>query len=248
MAQHIQFDCPHCGMKQAGFELRSYYAVSPIPEKTCSTHKVEIAAQFSCPNISCRKPLTAILKFRSNASVMSIWGEDDLRKFISRGTGGRFDMDYWQVMETLPAPKASNAPKALPSPVLRVFSEAENNLANGSFESAALMYGKALDIASVQVGVDEEEKTKLKGMSLHSRIDWLGRNGRIAGDLAKWAKELKWARNDSMHEEDGALRADAEAIGEATRLILIYLFEMPARAKQLEAKYNPASPQAGSNP
>jgi Domain of unknown function (DUF4145) len=226
-------------MKQAGFLVLSFFIAKPLSMKVCQTNEVVANAMLRCPNLECNGPVVANLVFRRDVALADRWNYDEVYKHLMKSGNLRFDMDHWRVSNTWPKAVSASIPNFLPDSVLRVFKEAETNKLNGAYESAAIMYGKSLDVATVKVGDNETEMALLKSLTLHNRIDKLGKLGKISGDLADWAKELKWARNDSTHDEEEVTKEDAEAIGEATRLILIYLFEMPARASELREKYNP---------
>lgn len=169
-------------------------------------------------------------------SVATVFGADTKIPFSSLRANNRApESAGYRVVRFYPTPLAANIPEHLPVPLEGILREAEDARARKKPHSAGLTYGKALDVAFKRFDPG------IKG-TLHSRIDQLGKTGKLTPELAQWAMGLKVVRNDATHEEEPFDEKDIEAIAEATHLILQYLFTMPERLKALKAATTSKTP------
>ncbi|MFT8863223.1 MAG: DUF4145 domain-containing protein, partial [Acetobacter fabarum] len=138
--------------------------------------------------------------------------------------------DYW--------PKSSiKDPPAYTSPnVKRIFLQAEHNKAQRNWDAAGIMYRKALETATKELGANLNAESNLM-----KRIDLLAANGRLTKDLAKWAHQVRIIGNQTAHEECEPEAKDVLDLANLTRMLLIYLFELPGRVAAMRSQAEQAA-------
>ena len=211
MAVHVS-TCPHCHSKKIAL---SALFLMPLDDS-------EGYAFLLCPN--CRMP--------SCCHVVGT-GRQDCNFSHFGKINDSFELHHYIVREMWPAPVEANFPEHLPSAVLRSMEQAETNFRlKGHEEAAGVMYRKALELGLRQVD------SNLTGM-LASRIEQLGKAGKLTLDLVSWAKEIKNLGNEGAHEEEPLDREELEALRGLTDMVLRYLFTLPEIVRLRRTKTNP---------
>jgi hypothetical protein len=127
-----------------------------------------------------------------------------------------------QVWPAIPLP---NLPEAIPEGVKQALIQAESNFVQKHNEAAAVMYRKSLELGLKFID------PSLKGM-LASRIEQLGKAGKLTSDLVSWANEIKILGNEGAHDEDPMDRSELESLRGFVEMILKYLFSLPHMVEQ----------------
>lgn len=127
-------------------------------------------------------------------------------------------VDYW------PKPDIKDAPDYISPNVNRIFQQAEANKAQKNWDAAGIMYRKVLETATKELGADLKNEGNLM-----KRIDLLAANGRLTKDLAEWAHQVRIIGNETAHEECEPEAKDVLDLANLTRMLLVYLFELPGR-------------------
>jgi Domain of unknown function (DUF4145) len=199
-------DCPHCLREAITCDLIGAAPIDPP----------HWALAFQCRR--CRKPIGAVaftVHFHSPAD------------FRAAPYLGRPDIT---IGECYPAPPAPRVIKGLPVAVERQFREAEENRFRDNRESAGMMYRKAMDTALDELVADKQERDRRK------RILKMVEQRKLTPDLGDWANEVRLLGNEAGHEPDAHDKADIADLAHFTRMLLIYLFEMPQRIAAMRAR------------
>ncbi len=88
-----------------------------------------------------------------------------------------------------------------------------------------MAYRRALELTIKDRGPE------FKG-TLQKRIDALAAAGKLTPDLAKWAHSVRELGNEAAHDEPEPSEADIDDLGAFTRVVLEYLYTMPAKVKK----------------
>lgn len=208
---HINHECPHCGAHTAAFEI-----VSAHPARGSDS---TAAVYLRCN--SCDYPATAILVTVPAAIALPI---SSFGKANTNPVGSG-----WEVHLFFPAPKRPDIPKHLPEPVWRALLGAEKARNIEPYETAAGMYGKALE-AAFQILAQAE------GRTLYARIESMGKNGRLPQSLVEHLHDLRYVRNWAAHDLDPFTMQEMEEFGQATKLVLTYLFTLPRQLEILRGR------------
>jgi hypothetical protein len=206
--------CPHCLTARSRFDIVEQSR--PPPNFHPDNYAI---AHLLCG--TCGLPAAALLH-RASGTVSDIkqLATDPLK------TG-------WQLQDFWPVASKGDAPPYVPPSIQTLLIEAERAEKAGINNAAAMAYGKSLDLAIKHISPD------LKGM-LHSRIEQLKANGKLLPAIADWTMQLKGIRNDAMHEDEPFAVKDVQILGEATRLIMTYLFTIEGHLEALKTKKDSA--------
>jgi hypothetical protein len=122
-----------------------------------------------------------------------------------------------------------NIPEHLPDQVVRPLVDAEKTLHMGLYDTAAAMYGKALDVALLTIA-------EADGRTLFARIEGMREKGKLPDPLCYYLHDLRVVRNWAAHDVDPFVQQEVEEFGEATKIVLTYLFTLPGRVAALRAR------------
>lgn len=231
-APEFQYHCPCCNAEYVTFgevnvgELLNKDAMEQASHMARGiTPAGRREAVGTCRNPKCRQ----MVVFRLRASV----------NINDRGVV-YFGGNSWHVDSTAPAPRRAMASELLPPAVRQCMLEAEQTLiardvapriARGAFRTA-------LDVATKDIvtknpaclGGKNPEK-----ITLFERINLLAAAKLLSPELQAWAHGVRGITNEDVHTVEPVSKEEAQEIAEITRLILTYLFELPARVKQAKA-------------
>ena len=211
----IAHDCPHCGTVKTAFKL-DY-------SERCRLQGTYFAALGLCG--VCKGPL--LMEFHHPSGLQT----------APHGLQDTTFAKESKLFNAWPLPVAPKLPAHTPDKILDVLREAESNRARKKegVHAASMMYGKVLDLATKAVSSDAD-----KSKSLFERIGILGAAGKITSDLAGWMQTLRGVRNDAAHDDDALTVDEVETLGEATQLLLQYLFTLPGMLSGFKAEQDNA--------
>lgn len=216
----LSSQCPHCLTPQA--PLRSVAFTNRHNVK----HKV--IGFFLCP--ICEKPVGAWLdQFEAQSGCGTTAELVQWKKTVEAGG--------WVATEIWPAPLLPTAPLDVPERITRNFTQAEHAAVRDHREAAGMAYRRALELAL------KDKAPELKG-TLEKRIDKLAADGRLTTDLAEWAHSVRDLGNEATHDEDEPTKEDVADLAAFTRVVLEYLYSMPAKVARRAA--TPISDPAAS--
>lgn len=136
-----------------------------------------------------------------------------------------FGSANYTIMNVWPRHEESAAPDSLPKAVARNFVQADEARKRNHREAAGMAYRRALELAVKDRGPE------LKG-TLQKRIDGLAAAGKLTLDLKTWAHSVRELGNEATHDEPEPSEADIDDLGAFTRVVLEYLYTMPAKVKR----------------
>lgn len=196
--------CPHCSTKQIALRV--------VAAEAFGSHAGNI--HFECPH--CNKPSCGQIQSNTGGAnfTNAVGSKDSLNSF------------GFTLVEIWPEPPKAQIPDHIPDNVGRSLAQAEANFQLDEHDEAAgVMYRKALDLGLKAID------PSLKGM-LATRIEQLGKAGKLTDELVAWAKEIKNLGNDGAHEEEAIERKELEALRGLTDMVLRYLFTLPKIVRQ----------------
>ena len=200
----FSYDCPHCGTKQASFEIH-YEFHSPA-------ERGRIYAFVICGISTCQKAATAVFQINTKASPGSLVSN------FSRNPSS------FPLVNFYPKPETPEIPEHLPGNVNTYYLEAVNNV-KSSPNAAGMMFRKTLDTGLKKIDPGA------KG-NLLDRIKSAAETGKITQDMADWADRIRLDGNDAAHEEDPFTPQQAEELHLFTRLVMMYLFSLPGMLEE----------------
>ncbi len=183
-------------------------------------------AFFSCS--ACRKPVCAFFSWNSRETVQA--DVTDLQSNWLR----TFEEAGYSIQKVWPKALASEAPDDVPAHVVRNFLQAEDARKRKHNEAAGMAYRRALELTLKDVGPD------LKG-TLQKRIDKLAEIQRLTPDLAQWAHSVRELGNEAAHDEPEPSEEDVDDLAAFTRILLEYLYTMPAKVRKRSPETNSGS-------
>ena len=211
----IRFDCPRCGTQQTAGQIL-WGGVASEPSRASSHGDSRL---LLCCGVC------------GDYSLQDRWPFDPGRSISPRTPMTLPDSTFLHRLlerpeEALhPAPRTSDAPQHCPEGVSRTYNQAVRSLNAGGWAPAGMGFRKVLDLATLQANG--------KGNSLAARLNDLRDRGLIQEVLFQFATELRLAGNEAAHDEpledEDAERAQAEALHDFARLLLVYLYELPGR-------------------
>lgn len=203
----LQITCPHCQtpkspLKAVAFESRS-------SEKGAN-------GLFVCP--LCENPVCALVeKSGEKSGGARVRASHELT-----GWPHEIQQAGWTAIQVWPVPKDSSAPSDTPKNVARNFVQAEEAAAKSHNETAGMAYRRSLELALKDIA------PALSGM-LKKRIDALSKAGTLTPDIAEWAHSVRELGNEATHDEEVPTDEDIADLAAITRVILEYLYTMPAK-------------------
>jgi len=193
-------DCPHCKTKRAS--MRSSFVIQDA--------NGVLRTPLSCTH--CYELVVAL-----------VYSRYDFKEMLSRTDGmlNLQDSGSWLQFQGVLYPNTgiSATPKSVPEKIATTFEEAIDNLSRQKFETAVLLCGKALDLATR--GMDPTWK-------LEKRLKTLAADGKITQDMADWAQEIRLDRNTAIHEDHDFDATSAGNIISFTEAFLTYIYTLPA--------------------
>lgn len=202
----IAHECAACGATNSSFQLDF--------SEPCLKDARVFAAIGLCGG--CEAPALMVFRssYRSEIPPTKLSGAD----FSS----------YMELIGFQPRPAAPRLPQHTPEQILNVLREAEANRSRraAGVHSAAMTYGKVLDLATKAAGGTEHK--------LSARITELADSGKITKELGEWMKTLNVVRNEATHDDEPYTLQEVDDLGEATQLLLQYLFTMPGMLKTIK--------------
>jgi hypothetical protein len=91
-----------------------------------------------------------------------------------------------------------------------------------------MAFRRALELAL------KDKAPELKG-TLQKRIDALAKETKLTPDLATWAHSVRELGNEAAHDEPEPTDEDVADLGAFTRVVLEYLYTMPAKVQRRAA-------------
>lgn len=142
----------------------------------------------------------------------------------------------YYVYEAWPKPPQPQVSESLPPDVRQCMLEAEDALISAAPRLARGAFRTVLDVATKEIVhknphcLDDSDPTKL---NLNSRIEKLAKHHLLTASLKSWAHTVRGITNEDVHGPGVVTKAEAEEIAEVTRMILKYLFELPASVEKM---------------
>jgi hypothetical protein len=188
-------------------------------------------AFFTCP--ACRRPLA--LAFNSGTPVARGGSIPTVKAALLTGSWSRTLSEAgYTVSNVWPRLEQTAAPDAVPASVSRNFIQADEARKRDHREAAGMAYRRALELALKDRGPE------LSG-PLQKRIDKLAATGKLTPDLATWAHSVRLLGNEATHDEPEPSEEDIDDLGAFTRVVLEYLYTMPAKVKKRTANAVPVA-------
>lgn len=135
----------------------------------------------------------------------------------------------YEIIETHPESGRHFEIAALPANVEKAFREAEASMDAGNVSAAAVMYRKAIERTVKAIHPEGE------GM-LNKRIRTLEKEQRLPPAMIDLMDMVKFIGNDGAHEDEDPTREDVELGQQFTRLLLTYIWALPAQIEAAKAK------------
>lgn len=171
---------------------------------------------FLCP--VCDKPVGGWLHRVQGVMGASSWAElHNWSQTIEKGG--------WTITNIWPKEQETNAPANVPPAIARNFIQAEEAAVRGHRESAGMTYRRVLELTLKDKDPDQ------KG-TLEKRIDKLAEDNRLTPEIASWAHSIRDLGNESAHDVDEPSEDDIKDLAAFTRVVLEYLYTMPAKVMQ----------------
>ncbi len=177
-----------------------------------------ISLHFHCPN--CKMPSCASARNPAGHSIRTLLDAHQSTESFAL-----------EIQTVWPSPPEPILPEFIPENVKQVLIQAESNFALKHTDAAAVMYRKALELGLKAID------PSLKGM-LASRIEQLGKTGKLTQDLMSWANEIKALGNDGAHDEEPMKSTELGSLRGLTEMILKYLFTLPTMVDERRKKLN----------
>ncbi|MCW4591540.1 DUF4145 domain-containing protein [Gluconacetobacter entanii] len=215
----IALECPFCLEKRTNFEI---VGMSTVAEEAPTPQAVQTGAA-QCLNTHCRRFIAFLVRPLSprawETMINTVRGDGSISSLV-------------EVIETCPEQPRPNIPRYLPPDVHSLLLEAEEVRLAKCFRAACVAYRTALDVATKELCASG----RAKRLKLIDRIDRLEKEHKITPALREWAHTVRTIANEPAHMPTVVPREDAEEVAEITRMIMKYLFELPAAvAKAKEA-------------
>lgn len=125
-----------------------------------------------------------------------------------------------------------DVPEGVPRPILDDYIEGQRGLANELYRSAAAMFRRAVQGASIDKGAPDKP--------LRDQIDWLADSNKITPDMKDWAHELRLFGNAGVHPGKDLLDTvsgpEAQDAFVFAKSFLEYLYVMPHRVAARRSK------------
>lgn len=210
MPTHLNYNCPHCLARGAGFETRYQW---PSPKGRDYANVLAVCGV-------CKSGMI-ILSYAEEATHADLISHDTIypgSNFAIRATWPRF---------------TGQCPAKVPDNVASFYDQGLENLSTGRWDAAGAMFRKSLDVATKMIAPDKRSKT------LYSRINELVSEGRLTEAMGKWSHEIRLDGNDAVHDEEPETERDATVSQRFTEALLTYTFTLPAMVEANRAKRDP---------
>lgn len=109
-----------------------------------------------------------------------------------------------------------------PDNVARNFIQAEEAAKRNHREAAGMAYRRTLELTL------KDKAPHLNG-TLEKRINTLAADGKLTQDIADWAHSIRTLGNEATHDEDEPTDENVADLAAFTRVVLEYLYTMPAK-------------------
>ncbi len=207
----ITLDCPHCKSQRMTFDFNGESVNERFEFIDEGKLFISWNTFFTCR--SCREGVVVKLVAQDNGHKPSDCAGDPRKEGFSIG-------------EMHPKPEGLNVPEFLPPRVDEEFREGADGLKHGNYNSAGIMFRRALERAT-----DEIMKDEAKGKTLFERIRILGETRKITEAMQEWADAIRIGGNRAAHEEQRYDNDSATQLRNFTEMFLTYAFTLPERVK-----------------
>lgn len=214
--------CPHCLTERANMRV---IGINAFPLEYSRQHKDDFPVSLGAVCETCFYPVAALVVPTSSPGS---WNQhvDNVAKLTSQHP---IAICGFGIHSLWPEIKDAGAPQHCPPTVERIFKQARAAQARRERDSAAMAFGKALDVAISVFAPDMIGRLVL-------RIDQLAQEHRITPEMRNWAHEVRLIRNEGAHEDQEPTSEDIEAIASFTETLLEYLFTLPAQVAERTAR------------
>lgn len=136
---------------------------------------------------------------------------------------------HFVIQEVFPEGPADHAIANLPATVESAFNEAEGSFAAARYSAAAVMYRKAVERSVKHIAPDG------KG-PLAARIRALEGKHALPHAMIELMEMVKFLGNDGAHDDEDPTSEDVARGRDFTRLLLVYLWDLPAKVAIARAR------------
>lgn len=203
---NLPYDCPHCGVKMSNFTTWMTQ-----PETSAN------ASVFATCGV-CKKGI--VFHVKGTPNYIQSLDRVDMRDYLS----SRLITE----ITTSPPERVRDNLQALPEDVRDAFDEAEECFGIKAWKAAAVMYRRAVEMAVTDID------DTLRG-SLEQKIEAIRRNNAIPGGLVELMHMARFIGNDGAHKEKPT-EEEITRGRDFTRLLLTYLYELPAGVSEAKAR------------
>jgi hypothetical protein len=206
----LSLECPHCRTEKIGFAPREAVSVKPGLN--------EVLLFLQCEG--CGQGLIAVVA-NSNPGAVNAW------------IGGAANSPGI-VARTYPQVQALKSPADVPPSVRAAYLSGLDNLGrNGGTNAAAIMFRRAIEIATKII-----DPKAAKSDNLKTRIEKLPTD--IATPAMKeWAQHIRLDANEAAHEPEEFSKDDANGLQIFAEMFLTYAFSLPEMLKRAKATVPP---------
>ena len=218
-------DCPFCNVQRVGFVLKDMLYVGRPSKYAHRPYAWHIFAM--CGHCRCG----VLAEFHTDNS-------NDFR-YYSIISGTLLSTPTYNLEKLYPSPPDKGSPRHTPEKVDLYYTQGRDNELRGNWDAAGGMFRRALETALKEKFPDLEDS-----LNLYKRIEEAAKQHRLTPELAEWSGQIRLFGNEAMHG-DAFEEKDAKATSEITRLILIYLFTLPAEIEEAKKSTQPPKPSKG---
>lgn len=222
------FDCPNCSAKKSTFDLKGYERRNFADEMknwylfaTCRCCKISMCFNSDVKN-----------QRYYNLEIINRNVKSSIIKAISDDLNSNADLSnlFDNFKYTPILPNAEKPPEHLPAEVEAFFKEAAQCYAIGCYNASGAMFRLCLDITTKNIISQYEHlnPTNDDKKTIHSRLNWIFKNGILPKQLENLSRCIKDDGNDAAH--DGSLSyEDASDLLDFTYILLERIYTEPAR-------------------
>ncbi|ASC05223.1 DUF4145 domain-containing protein [Acetobacter pasteurianus] len=138
-----------------------------------------------------------------------------------------------EISDISPPPPKPTIPLFLPDNVERAFIEGERSRISGNVCAAGMTYRRSLELATKDKARDIPGAS---GKSLAVRIRILAENQLLTPDIRDWADHIRIIGNESAHDEDEPSPQEIADLGNLTRMMLVYLYELSGQVQRMKGE------------